>query len=77
MELPATKPVSAVTEELCQHCGNCTRCPYLAITLDERKVPRTDPALCIGCSICAQKCFSGALHMRERTAEELAVLTEA
>ena len=77
MELSATKPISAVDEELCQHCGNCTRCPYLAITLDERKVPHTDPALCIGCSICAQKCFSGALHMRERTAEELAVLTEA
>ncbi|MCU0293401.1 MAG: FAD-dependent oxidoreductase [Thermoanaerobaculaceae bacterium] len=77
MELPSTKPVSAVDEELCQHCGNCTRCPYLAITLDERKVPRTDPARCIGCSICAQKCFSGALSMRERTAEELAALTEA
>jgi dihydropyrimidine dehydrogenase (NAD+) subunit PreA len=54
MELPATKPISAVDDE-----------------------PGTDPALCIGCSICAQKCFSGALHMRERTAEELAVLTEA
>jgi dihydropyrimidine dehydrogenase (NAD+) subunit PreA len=77
MELSATKPISAVHEELCQHCGNCTRCPYLAISLDEKKVPRTDPELCIGCSICAQKCFSGALFMRERTAEELAALREA
>lgn len=77
MELPATKPISAVHEELCQHCGNCTRCPYLAITLDEKKIPRTDPELCIGCSICAQKCFSGALFMRERTPEELAALREA
>ncbi|MGV8041244.1 MAG: FAD-dependent oxidoreductase [Thermoanaerobaculaceae bacterium] len=76
-ELSATKPISAVHEELCQHCGNCTRCPYLAITLDERKVPHTDAERCIGCSICAQKCFSGALYMRERTSEELAALKEA
>ena len=41
--------------------------------------PRRRPAAahrrrerCIGCSICAQKCFAGALAMRERTAEELA-----
>jgi formate hydrogenlyase subunit 6/NADH:ubiquinone oxidoreductase subunit I len=39
-------------------------------------VPRTDPARCIGCSICAQKCFSGALYMRERNAEENALLCE-
>lgn len=76
-ELPARKPISAVHEEACRHCGNCTRCPYLAIALDERKLPRTDPARCIGCSICAQKCFAGALYMRERTAEELAALVEA
>jgi len=76
MELPATKPISAVHEKLCHHCGNCTRCPYLAITLDERKVPRTDAERCIGCSICAQKCFAGALYMRERTADELAALKE-
>ncbi len=77
LDLPATKPISAVHEELCQHCGNCTRCPYLAITLDDRKLPRTDARRCIGCSICAQKCFSGALYMRERSAEELALLEEA
>ncbi|HAH05822.1 MAG TPA: dihydropyrimidine dehydrogenase [Elusimicrobia bacterium] len=76
MELTATKKISAVDEELCQHCGNCTRCPYLAITLDEEKVPVTDPAQCIGCSICTQKCFSGALFMRERTKKELGLLRE-
>ncbi|MFA5141000.1 MAG: FAD-dependent oxidoreductase [Elusimicrobiota bacterium] len=76
MELSAVKKISAVRAELCQHCGNCTRCPYLAITLDKDKVPVTDPERCIGCSICTQKCFSGALYMRERTKKELAVLRE-
>jgi NAD-dependent dihydropyrimidine dehydrogenase PreA subunit len=35
-----------------------------------------DPANCIGCSLCAQKCFAGAIFMRERTKFELAALHE-
>jgi len=77
MELTPVKKVSQVREELCMHCGNCTRCPYLAISLNDEKVPETDPERCVGCSICAQKCFSGALYMRERTRKELAALKEA
>lgn len=76
MELTPVKKISAVKAELCQHCGNCTRCPYLAIELDKDLVPQTDPERCIGCSICTQKCFSGALYMRERTKQELSVLKE-
>ncbi|MDY0059174.1 MAG: FAD-dependent oxidoreductase [Myxococcota bacterium] len=76
MDLSPVKGISQVTPELCRHCGNCTRCPYLAITLDEDKIPHTDPARCIGCSICVQKCFSLALHMRERTPAEAEALRE-
>jgi len=76
-DLTAEKKISDVTAELCQHCGNCTRCPYLAISLDDDKVPSTDASKCIGCSICSQKCFSGALHMRERTKKEKALLSES
>jgi NADPH-dependent glutamate synthase beta subunit-like oxidoreductase/dihydroorotate dehydrogenase/Pyruvate/2-oxoacid:ferredoxin oxidoreductase delta subunit len=77
MALSPVKKISQVREELCLHCGNCTRCPYLAIRLDDDKVPQTDPERCVGCSICAQKCFAGALYMRERTKKELAALKEA
>jgi dihydropyrimidine dehydrogenase (NAD+) subunit PreA len=77
MELSSVKTISAVHAELCQHCGNCTRCPYLAIELDSNKIPVMDAARCIGCSICAQKCFSHALYMRKRTRHELSVLHEA
>jgi dihydropyrimidine dehydrogenase (NAD+) subunit PreA len=76
MALSAVKKISAVNAELCEHCGNCTRCPYLAVSLNADKVPETDPARCIGCSICAQKCFSGALYMRERTPDEARALAE-
>lgn len=76
MDLSAEKKISSAIPELCMHCGNCTRCPYLAISLNEEKTPEIDPSKCIGCSICTKKCFSGALYMRERTPEEKAQLKE-
>lgn len=75
-DLPAMKKISIVERRLCVHCGNCCRCPYQAIELDRRRIPRTDPARCIGCSLCAQRCFAGALSMRERSAVERAALRE-
>ncbi|MGE5236157.1 MAG: FAD-dependent oxidoreductase [Acidobacteriota bacterium] len=75
--LSAVKGISAVNRELCLHCGNCTRCPYLAISLDEELVPATDPARCVGCSFCTLQCFAGALAMRPRTEQETAALCEA
>ncbi|HMD61608.1 MAG TPA: 4Fe-4S binding protein, partial [Opitutaceae bacterium] len=62
---------------VCQHCGNCARCPYQAVALNGRGVPEFDAALCVGCSLCAQKCFAGALTMRARTGPESAALTES
>jgi MinD superfamily P-loop ATPase len=53
-------------------CGNCTRCAYLAVSLDAGRLPRFEASRCIGCSLCVQKCFTGALEMRDRTAGELA-----
>lgn len=76
MALSSTKKISQADPLLCVSCGNCGRCPYLAITLDDQGTPRTDPELCIGCSICAKKCFTGAINMRVRSAEELSILKE-
>jgi dihydropyrimidine dehydrogenase (NAD+) subunit PreA len=76
MSLTPVKKISEFNHDLCTSCGNCARCPYLAIHLDENGKPHSDPALCIGCSICAKKCFTGAINMRERTPEEIAMLIE-
>jgi NADPH-dependent glutamate synthase beta subunit-like oxidoreductase/dihydroorotate dehydrogenase/NAD-dependent dihydropyrimidine dehydrogenase PreA subunit len=66
LALPAAKQVSALHPELCTRCGNCTRCPYLAITLGADGLPSTDESRCIGCTFCVQQCFAGALFMRDR-----------
>lgn len=66
MDLSPIKKVSSVDETLCEHCGNCTRCPYLAITLNEKKIPVIDSERCVGCSICVKKCFANALAMVAR-----------
>jgi len=70
MALDAEKKISTVDPDLCVSCGNCTRCPYMAITLDKDKRPITDPEKCVGCGLCALQCFVGALSLRERTKKE-------
>ena len=75
-ELPATKQVPELLSGLCEKCGNCARCPYLAISMDNRGLPRIDGSRCIGCSLCAQKCFAGALFMRDRRPAEVETMLE-
>ncbi|HQM52006.1 MAG: FAD-dependent oxidoreductase [Candidatus Aureabacteria bacterium] len=70
MALSGEKLISEADPDLCVSCGNCTRCPYLAISLDKNLHPVTDAERCVGCSLCSLQCFVGAIRMRERTAKE-------
>jgi dihydropyrimidine dehydrogenase (NAD+) subunit PreA len=76
MALSPDKKISSIDMNLCENCGNCLRCPYLAVSYDKKSELTTDPSMCIGCSICMRKCFAGAIQMRERTAKEKEVLVE-
>jgi Pyruvate/2-oxoacid:ferredoxin oxidoreductase delta subunit len=76
MALSPTKKISSPQRELCLQCGNCARCPYLAISADADGYPTTRADRCVGCGICALKCFAHAIEMRERSAEETAALCE-
>ena len=76
MELSPVKMISECNTDLCLQCGNCLRCPYLAISFNEDKFPVTDPEKCIGCGMCNFQCFTGAMSMRDRTSEEAAALKE-
>jgi dihydropyrimidine dehydrogenase (NAD+) subunit PreA len=75
--LSTKKRIPQLMSDLCERCGNCTRCPYQAITMGADGLPLIDAASCIGCSLCALKCFAGALHMRERTRREMAKMKES
>jgi len=75
-DLTPVKNIPNVDPQLCRHCGNCERCGYLAVKLDADGVPQFDASKCIGCSLCAKKCFAGALKMRKRSAAELKVCPE-
>jgi heterodisulfide reductase subunit A-like polyferredoxin len=77
MALTPDKMLSAFDRDLCLQCGNCGRCPYLAISFSQDNFPVTDPSRCVGCGFCAQKCFANAILMRDRSPEEAAVLVEA
>lgn len=72
MALSQTLRIPSLAPELCVSCGNCTRCSYGAVSLDGDLLPRFDSTQCIGCSLCVQKCFTGALAMRDRSPEEAA-----
>jgi dihydropyrimidine dehydrogenase (NAD+) subunit PreA len=65
MDLPKKSKSSSLLRDLCVKCGNCTRCPYLAISLDEEGYPKIDTDKCVGCSLCVQLCFAGALEMKK------------
>jgi len=76
MDLPADKHISQVDKNLCVRCGNCLRCPYLAIEWDPQGYPQSKADYCIGCKMCNYLCFTGAMSMRERTVKERHVLKQ-
>jgi NADPH-dependent glutamate synthase beta subunit-like oxidoreductase/dihydroorotate dehydrogenase/Pyruvate/2-oxoacid:ferredoxin oxidoreductase delta subunit len=66
MDLDAVKRVSTCAREVCVLCGNCTRCPYLAVSTGRDGYPVTEAHRCIGCGLCVLQCVSGALSLRDR-----------
>jgi heterodisulfide reductase subunit A-like polyferredoxin len=76
MHLTSEKEISDRDTDLCVECGNCTNCGYQAITVGRDGFPVTNPAKCIGCSICVKTCFTGAMMMRGRTLAEAKLTPE-
>lgn len=65
-QVPATLPVPAIDEAICQYCGRCAEvCQYHAITVIGEKV-MVFPELCHGCGSCTLNCPEGAIHETPR-----------
>ena len=63
---PTGEALCEVDLATCTGCGNCSRCPHLAIALDARGMPTVDRDRCVGCAFCLQLCLGGSLSMRKR-----------
>lgn len=70
MALTPVKRIPEIDMDLCSKCGNCTRCSYFGLIWENDR-PVAHPENCVGCTICAQKCFAGAIKMRARTQAEI------
>lgn len=56
-----------VEKNACLGCGECAeRCPFDAITVDERGVAVIDTGACYGCGICRSSCGVDALSLEHR-----------
>jgi Pyruvate/2-oxoacid:ferredoxin oxidoreductase delta subunit/coenzyme F420-reducing hydrogenase delta subunit len=72
--------VSSVDEDRCSGCTQCYQdCPYEAIAMVRRErvsrqtselVARVDPALCVGCGICAGSCAPMGVGPAGRTGRD-------
>lgn len=59
--------VAEVEESGCVGCGACVeRCPFGAVSLDERRVATVDREACYGCGICRSACGFEAIALAER-----------
>jgi Na+-translocating ferredoxin:NAD+ oxidoreductase RNF subunit RnfB len=67
---PTGKAVCEVDLATCTGCGNCSRCPHLAIALDARGMPTVDRERCVGCALCVQLCLGGSLSLHRPACEE-------
>ncbi|KAL0238780.1 hypothetical protein PCE1_004472 [Barthelona sp. PCE] len=71
MDLTGVKRISLVNNDECINCGNCTRCPYLAIVRNKQRMLVTNEDKCIGCGICAKLyCPADAITMIDRVEKE-------
>jgi dihydropyrimidine dehydrogenase (NAD+) subunit PreA len=61
---PAGTAACEVDLATCTGCGNCSRCPRLAIALDARGTPTVDRDRCTGCGVCLALCLPGSLSLR-------------
>jgi len=56
-----------VDEAECVGCGACVeRCPFSALSLDERRIAIVDPEACFGCGICRSACSMDAIALEDR-----------
>ncbi len=59
----------------CVGFGDCVQaCPFGAMSIDDRDLPRIDPAKCTGCGICVHECPRGGTGLLSLVTDEAPVV---
>jgi len=66
-----TNEIPAINQLLCTKCGECLKCPFEALSLNESGRIVVDPIICSGCGHCAELCQNGAVQIAGFTKTQL------
>ncbi|MDQ1252891.1 MAG: heterodisulfide reductase subunit [Euryarchaeota archaeon] len=66
-----TNEIPAINQLLCTKCGECLKCPFEALSLNESGRIVVDPLICSGCGHCTELCQNSAIQIAGFTKTQL------
>jgi heterodisulfide reductase subunit A1 len=63
--------IPSINQLLCTKCGECIKCPFEALSLNESGRIVVDPIICTGCGRCTELCQNGAIQIAGFTKTQL------
>ena len=63
--------IAAINQLLCTRCGECLKCPFDALSINENGRVVLDPLICTGCGYCTELCREGAVQIAGFTKSQL------
>ncbi len=63
--------IAVINQLLCTRCGECLKCPFEALSLNESGRVVLDPLICTGCGYCTELCKDGAIQIAGFTKPQL------
>ncbi|AKB33592.1 CoB--CoM heterodisulfide reductase subunit A [Methanosarcina siciliae HI350] len=55
--------IATINQLLCTRCGECLKCPFDALSVNESGRVVLDPLICTGCGYCTELCGEGAVQI--------------
>ncbi|WP_424353413.1 ferredoxin:CoB-CoM heterodisulfide reductase subunit HdrA [Methanosarcina mazei] len=63
--------IAAINQLLCTRCGECLKCPFDALSINENGRVVLGPLICTGCGYCTELCREGAVQIAGFTKSQL------
>ncbi|AEH60594.1 fumarate reductase/succinate dehydrogenase flavoprotein domain protein [Methanosalsum zhilinae DSM 4017] len=62
---------ATINYSICDHCGQCLKCPFDAIWINDSGKIEIDQVACKGCGYCTGQCPSDAIHIEGYTNRQI------